>query len=199
MTASSSIALTPAEFPLSQEWRGRVGMWCLIAAESAIFSIFVVAYLYYAGKNLSGPTPSEVLRVPILGSICLFSSSVTIVMAERALERGALRRFGLWWFLTIALGAVFITGTAREWQRLIYHEGLTISTNLFGTTFYSLVGLHAFHVIVGLTGLSIIMAFTLSGCVKPMHAARVGVFAMYWHFVDAIWAVVLPVVYVITR
>jgi cytochrome c oxidase subunit III len=124
---------------------------------------------------------------------------VTIVVAERAIERGDLRRFGLWWFLTIALGAVFITGTAREWQRLIYHDGLTISTNLFGTTFYSLVGLHAFHVIVGLTGLSIVMVFRLLGLVQRAHAARVGVFAMYWHFVDAIWAVVLPVVYVITR
>ena len=107
--------------------------------------------------------------------------------------------FGAWWFLTIALGAMFIAGTAREWQRLIYREGLTISTNLFGTTFYSLVGLHAFHVIVGLTGLSIIMAFTLLGSVRREHAARVGVFAMYWHFVDAIWAVVLPVVYFIAR
>lgn len=199
MSDPLSIALTPGEFPLSQEWRGRVGMWCLIAAESAIFSIFVVAYLYYAGKSLGGPTPSDVLRVPIWGSICLFSSSVTILIAERAIERGDLSRFGLWWFVTIALGAVFITGTAREWQRLIYHERLTISTNLFGTTFYSLVGLHAVHVIVGLTGLSIIMIFRLLGFVQRAHAARVGVFAMYWHFVDAIWAVVLPVVYVITR
>ena len=199
MTTASSIALTPDDIPLSPEWRGPVGMWCLIAAESALFSIFVVAYLYYAGKSLSGPTPRDVLSVPIFASVCLFSSSFTIVMAGRAIERGALRRFGLWWFLTIVLAAVFITGTAREWRRLIYHEGLTISTNLFGTTFYSLVGLHAFHVIVGLTGLSIIMAFTLLGVVNRTHAARIGVFAMYWHFVDAIWAVVLPVVYFIAR
>src|SRR5215475_11518836 len=108
---ASSIALKPDDIPLSPEWRGHVGMWCLIAAESAIFSIFVVAYLYYDGKSLGGPTPNEVLRVPVLGSICLFSSSLTIVMAERAIERGALGRFGLWWFLTIALGLVFITGT----------------------------------------------------------------------------------------
>ena len=74
--------------PLAHELRGRVGMWCLIAAESAIFSIFVVAYLYYAGKSLNGPTPREVLHVPIFNSICLFSSSFTIVMAERAIARG---------------------------------------------------------------------------------------------------------------
>lgn len=195
----SSIALTPGELPLSYEWRGQVGMWCLIAAESAIFSIFVVAYLFYAGKSLGGPTPNDVLRVPIFDSICLFSSSFTIVMAERAIARGALKRFGTWLFVTIALGAVFILGTAREWERLIDEEGLTISTNLFGTTFYSLVGLHAFHVVVGLTGLSIIMAFTALGFVQREHAKRVGVFAMYWHFVDAIWVVVLSVVYLIAR
>jgi cytochrome c oxidase subunit 3/cytochrome o ubiquinol oxidase subunit 3 len=192
-------ALTPNELPLSHEWRGPVGMWCLIAAESTIFCIFVVAYLYYVGKSLSGPTPNDVLRVPIFGSLCLFSSSLTIVWAERAIERGQLREFRKWLFLTVALGAIFITGTAREWLRLIYVEGLTISTNLFGTTFYSLVGLHAFHVIVGLTGLSIILMFTLLGYVRQEHAKRIGVFAMYWHFVDVIWAVVLPVVYVIGR
>jgi cytochrome c oxidase subunit 3/cytochrome o ubiquinol oxidase subunit 3 len=194
-----SIALTHHESPLSHEWRGPVGMSCLIAAESAMFSIFVVAYLYYAGKSLGGPTPNDVLRLPIVGSICLFSSSVTIRLAERGIEQGDLGRFRRWLLLTIALGVVFITGTAREWVRLIYVEGLTISTNLFGTTFYSLVGLHAFHVVVGLTGLSIILAFTLLGYVRREHAKRIGVFAMYWHFVDAIWAVVLPVVYVIGR
>jgi cytochrome c oxidase subunit III len=197
--AAPSIALTEPEMPLSPELRGRVGMWCLIAAESAIFSIFVVAYLYYAGKSLGGPTPAEVLHVPVFNSICLFSSSFTIVMAERAIAQGKLRLFGTWWFLTIALGAIFIAGTAREWYRLIYQEGLTISTNLFGTTYYSLVGLHAFHVIVGLTGLSIIMIFTALGYLQQEHAERVGVFAMYWHFVDAIWVVVLSVVYFIAR
>jgi cytochrome c oxidase subunit 3/cytochrome o ubiquinol oxidase subunit 3 len=197
--AMPSAALARHEPPLSHEWRGPVGMWCLIAAESAMFSIFVVAYLFYVGKSLGGPTPRDVLSVPIFGSICLFSSSVMIRMAERAIDRGDILRFRRWWFLTTALGVTFVAGTAREWVRLIYVEGLTISTNLFGTTFYSLVGLHAFHVVVGLTGLSIILALTLLGYVRREHAKRIGVFAMYWHFVDVIWAVVLPVVYVIGR
>jgi len=179
--------------------RGKVGMWCLIIAESAIFSIFVVAYLYYAGKSLSGPTPAQVLDIPIFTSICLFSSSLTIWLAEKALHAGDIKRFGLFWFVTIALGAIFLGGTAREWYRLIYHDGLTISTNLFGTTFYSLVGLHAFHVTVGLTGLTLILLFTLFGAVKQEHAGRITVFAMYWHFVDVVWVVVLSVVYFITR
>jgi len=183
--------------PLGHEMRGRVGMWCLIAAESAIFSIFVVAYLYYAGKSLNGPTPREVLHLPVFDSICLFSSSFTIVMAERAVAQGKMRFFGIWWLLTIVLGAIFIVGTAREWYHLIYVDGLTISSSLFGTTYYSLVGLHAFHVIAGLTGLSIIMIVTALGQVKQEHASRIEVFAMYWHFVDAVWVVVLTVVYFI--
>ena len=197
--AASSIALKPPEMPLAHELRGRVGMWCLIAAESAIFSIFVVAYLYYAGKSLTGPYPNEVLHVPVFNSICLFASSFTIVMAERALKRNEVKLFGTWWLFTIVLGLIFILGTAREWYHLIYREGLTISTNLFGTTFYSLVGLHAFHVIVGLTGLTIIMIFAALGAVTQEHENRIGVFAMYWHFVDAVWVVVLSVVYFIAR
>jgi cytochrome c oxidase subunit III len=193
--ATTMVTLPQSEMPLPQEFRGRVGMWCLIAAESAIFSIFVVAYLYYSGKSLSGPTPREVLHVPVFNSICLFASSFTIVMAERAIERGKSRLFGIWWLFTIALGAIFILGTAREWYHLIYDEGLTISSNLFGTTFYSLVGLHGFHVIVGLIGLSIILIFAALGQVKEEHASRIAVFAMYWHFVDAVWVVVLTVVY----
>lgn len=197
--AAPSIALKQPEMPLAHELKGKVGMWCLIAAESAIFSIFVVAYLYYAGKSLSGPTPAQVLHVPIFNSICLFGSSFTIVMAERALARKEVKMFGAWWFVTIMLGLIFILGTAREWYHLIHDEGLTISTNLFGTTFYSLVGLHAFHVIVGLIGLSLIMIFTALGYVTHEHEQRIGVFALYWHFVDAIWVVVLSVVYFIAR
>ena len=174
-------------------------MWCLIIAESAIFSIFVVAYLYYAGKSASGPTPSQVLHVPYLASICLFSSSLTIHLAEKSLQSGKVRRFGLFWFLTLALGVIFLIATGREWHRLIYHEGLTVSTNLFGTTYYSLVGLHALHVTLGATGLLIILLFTLFGAVKQEHSERINVFGMYWHFVDAIWVVVLSVVYFIAR
>ena len=189
--------------PTGEEWRlpsrGMVGMTCLVIAESAIFIIFVVAYLYYAGKSVSGPTPAQVLDVPYFTSICLFSSSLTILLAEKALHVGNVKRFGAFWLLTILLGVIFLLGTAREWHGLIYDKGLTISTNLFGTTFYSLVGLHAFHVIVGATGLTIIMIFTLLGHVKQEHSERIGVFAMYWHFVDAIWVVVLSVVYFITR
>src|SRR5579862_4813342 len=103
--------------PLPVAWklpyRGKVGMACLIFAESAIFTIFVVAYLFYLGKSLTGPTPREVLETPIFYSICLLSSSLTIHLAGKLLERGSRGAFLLLWFLTIALGALFLYGTGQ--------------------------------------------------------------------------------------
>src|SRR5271154_1124901 len=131
-------------------YHGTVAMAALIIAESAIFAIFVVAYIYYIGKSISGPQPRQVLELPIFNTVCLLSSSFTIWIAERALKKGAMGAFSLWWALTVVLGAIFLGGTALEWHKLIYHDGLTISTNLFGTTYYSLVGLHALHVTIGL-------------------------------------------------
>jgi cytochrome c oxidase subunit 3/cytochrome o ubiquinol oxidase subunit 3 len=180
-------------------YRGKVGMACLIIAESAIFLIFVVAYLYYIGRSLSGPTPREVLETPIFFTICLLSSSLTIHLASRFLERDKRGGFLILWFLTIVLGALFLYGTAREWHRLIYEHGLTISTNLFGTTYYSLVGLHATHVTVGLLMLTIVLLFGLMGRVGREQSARIDVLSMYWHFVDTVWVVVFTVVYVLGR
>jgi len=174
-------------------------MYCLIAAESAIFTIFVIAYIFYIGKSLTGPQPQDVLRVPIFFTICLLSSSLTIHFASQSIRSGKLRSFSLWWLLTFVLGAVFLVGTFREWRHLIYDEGLTIQTNLFGTTYYSLVGLHAFHVTAGLLALATVSLFSLLGYLKQEHAERVEVLSMYWHFVDVVWLVVFIVVYIVGR
>jgi cytochrome c oxidase subunit 3 len=194
-TLATQITETSAAWKLP--YRGRIGMACLIIAESAIFTIFVMAYLYYVGKSLSGPTPREVLETPIFYTICLLSSSLTIHFAGKLLERGRHGAFLVFWLLTIALGSLFLYGTGQEWHRLIYERGLTISTNLFGTTYYSLVGLHAFHVTVGLILLTIVLLLGLAGRVGPEQSARVDVLSLYWHFVDAVWVVVFTVVYVL--
>jgi cytochrome c oxidase subunit 3/cytochrome o ubiquinol oxidase subunit 3 len=179
--------------------RGKVGMFSLIVGESAIFTIFVVAYIYYIGRGAYGPTPRQLLEVPVFNTICLLSSSLTIVFAEHAIVRGHLRRFAAWWALTILLGLEFLAGTAIEWHKFIFEDHFTIRTNLFGTTFYSLVGLHATHVIVGMIGLLVVLILTLSGHVNQSHAPRIQVFALYWHFVDAVWVVVFTVVYIVGR
>jgi cytochrome c oxidase subunit III len=180
-------------------YRGKIGIACLIIAESAIFTIFVVAYLFYVGKSSTGPTPREVLETPIFYTICLLSSSLTVHFAVKALEHGRRGAFLALWFFTLALGSLFLYGTGQEWHRLIYDRGLTISTNLFGTTYYSLVGLHAFHVTAGLIMIAIVLLFGLVDRVGPEQSARVDVLSLYWHFVDAVWIVVFTVVYVLGR
>jgi len=179
--------------------KSRVGMTALIVGESALFTIFVVAYVFYLGKSLTGPKPSDVLEVPILGTICLLSSSLTIWRAERAIKNDRMASFTAWLGATIALAVTFLIGTALEWRKLIYHDGLTIGTNLFGTTFYSLVGLHATHVVVGLFLLSAVFLFSLFGWIDSRQSERFGVVALYWHFVDVVWIVVFSVVYLIGR
>src|ERR1700742_3988551 len=190
----------PARPPAwSLPYRGKVAMAGLILGESAIFTIFVVAYLFYLGKSLTGPTPREVLEPPIFFTICLLSSSLTIHLAAKSLASNRKQLFLGLWLLTIALGGLFLYGTAEEWHRLIYEHGLTITTNLFGTTYYSLVGLHAFHVTAGLVMLSIVLIFGAAGRLGQDNSGRVGVLAMYWHFVDAVWVVVFTVVYIVGR
>lgn len=197
---STAVAISQ---PAGEEWkqpsRGIVGMACLIVAESAIFIIFVVAYIFYMGKSLTGPTPRDVLDLPILSTICLLSSSITVHFAVHDLRAGKISRSSSWLAATVLLGSIFIAGTAREWYELIYRHGLTIRTNLFGTTFYSLVGLHASHVIAGLIMLGLALIFSLRGKVSSRHAERLEVLSIYWHFVDAVWVVVFTVVYVLGR
>ena len=173
--------MSSTAIPASATWnlpnRGKVGMACLIIAESAIFTIFVVAYLFYVGKSLSGPTPRQVLEVPIFYTICLLSSSITVHFATKLFASGNQSGFRALWFGTILLGGLF----------------------LFGTTYYSLVGLHGLHVCVGLLMLTAVFLFSLGGYVGRQHSERLEVLSMYWHFVDAIWVVVFTVVYIVGR
>lgn len=196
---SSATPLRPP--PLPAEWRlpsrGRVAMACLILTESAFFAIFVVAHLFYLGKDLNGPYARDVLELPWLNTICLLSSSITIAAALRFLRRGALAGFAVLWLITLLLGLEFLIGTGLEWRGLIYDHGLTIRTNLLGTTFYSLVGFHALHVTVGLGMLFGVLIFTAFGYVGAAEAERVDLLSWYWHFVDAVWIVVLTAVYVV--
>jgi cytochrome c oxidase subunit 3/cytochrome o ubiquinol oxidase subunit 3 len=191
---------TPAQIT---EWklpdRGTVGIISLIITESALFSIFVVAYLYYIGKSVIGPYPKDVLPLPIWATICLLSSSGTIVMAEHGLKHANLGKFKIWWAVTILLGLEFMHQTASEWHELITERHLTISTNLFGTCFYMLVGLHASHVIVGLTFMLIVFVVAMLGFPVHTQFRRIVFLSWYWHFVDVVWVVVFTVVYIIGR
>ena len=195
--ASMPLAAPSAAWQLPS--RRKVAVAWLIVTESAMFTIFVVAYLFYLGKSLTGPSPAQVLETPVIATLCLLGSSVTIMWAAGAFRCAHKVRFRLWWTLTIGLAAVFLAKTATEWYRLITVHHLTIRTNVFGTTFYALVGLHATHVIVGVTLLTLVLALSLAGKVQQAHAEHLEMIAWYWHFVDAVWVVVFTVVYVIGR
>ncbi|MGE4607185.1 MAG: heme-copper oxidase subunit III [Myxococcota bacterium] len=177
--------------------RGKVGTLCLIMSESTFFAIFLVAYLFYTGKSLNGPYPAEVLDLPVLATVCLLSSSITIWFAVTSLEKGHIARFSASLFVTMLLGCTFLVFTALEWWRLIFEHGLTIRTNLFGTTFYSLVGFHAAHVTIGVLIMGLIVVLSLRGHVQSEHSERVDMVSWYWHFVDIVWIFVLTIVYVI--
>src|ERR1700739_161449 len=197
----SAAAISVVEMPKTWTlpYRGKAAMACLIVAESAIFTIFLVAYLFYIGKRLTGPTPSDVLETPIVFTICLLSSSVTIHYAGKFLQRGERGAFLSLWSLTILLGGLFLFGTGQEWHRLIYEHGLTISTKLFGTNYYSLVGLHAFHVTAGMIMLTIVLIFGVAGRVGLNQSPPVAGVSLYGHLVDGGWVVVFTVVYILGR
>ena len=180
---------------------GQWGLLSFLLSEVALFSTLIVVYLYYVGKDTVEPTPRQALSLwlAVGSTVCLLSSSVTVHLAERTLGRGNQGRFLLLWAATIFLGVLFLLGTAIEWHGLIYHHGLTISRNLFGTTYYTLVGLHALHVTGGVTIMLIVLGLALRREVTAANRSGVGLVSWYWHFVDGVWVVVFTVVYLVGR
>lgn len=186
----SATVLTPA----------KVGMAAFLCSEAAFFGTLLIAYLTYLGKSSVGPTPAEVLSLPlvIVNSVCLVSSSGTIALAVKSYAGNRPRLFRFWMLATILLGGLFIAGTGYEWYRLIYHDGLTIGRNLFGTTFFTLIGFHATHVTIGLAMMSVLVVLSRSQRLSPTSQGPELV-SWYWHFVDTVWVIIFFVVYVFGR
>jgi cytochrome c oxidase subunit 3/cytochrome o ubiquinol oxidase subunit 3 len=180
---------------------GHLGMISVIVTEVFFFASLIVVYLAYLGKSISGPMPSDTLELGLVSfnTIALLASSATIVLALKALRTGNNVRFLTWLLCTIALGAWFLIGTGIEWKGLIVDDHLRLQTNLFGTTFYTLVGFHAFHVTFGVFALFVIWCLGLKGCIKQKHHQNIEYVSWYWHFVDSVWIAVFLVVYVIGR
>jgi len=180
---------------------GQWGIVSFLVSEVALFGTLIVTYLFYLGKDVVGPTPAVALSLSLVlvTTACLLASSGTVHVAEKALHRGNQGGFVLWWLATIVLGVLFLGGTVYEWYGLIVHHGLTISRNLFGTTYYTLVGLHALHVTGGVTIMLIVLGLALRRHVTTANRAGVGLVSWYWHFVDGVWVVVFTVVYLVGR
>ncbi len=193
----------PAPPPIPQERRlstYQVGMIAFLLSEVAFFGTLIVTYIIFLGKDAHGPTPA-ILSLPLVlcTTVCLLSSSGTIHVAERSLHAGSRSGFFLWWSATIALGLLFLLGTVYEWSNLITHDGLTISRNLFGTTYYTVVGFHALHVTAGVVVMSIVLGLAAKRQITGSRPAAVQLASWYWHFVDGVWVVVFTVVYLVGR
>jgi cytochrome c oxidase subunit 3/cytochrome o ubiquinol oxidase subunit 3 len=200
-TAATTLPVPP---PISPERTLSAPQWGMVAflvSEATFFSTLIVTYITFMGADVSGPTPAEALSLPLVigTTICLLASSFTIHLAEGALEHGREGSFRLFWTATIALGIAFLAGTAYEWHELITKHGLTISSNLFGSTYYTLVGFHALHVTAGVITMSIVLGLALRHEISEQHRAGVQLVAWYWHFVDAVWIAVFFVVYIVSR
>jgi cytochrome c oxidase subunit 3/cytochrome o ubiquinol oxidase subunit 3 len=192
----------PAIVPERTLSPGQWGLLSFLLSEAALFGTLIVVYIFYNyGRETEGLTPDKVLTLGLVlcTTACLLASSATVHVAERTLGRGKQGGFLLWWTATIVLGVLFLLGTAYEWYGLIYDHGLTISRNVFGSTYYTLVGLHALHVTGGVTIMLIVLGLALARQVTTANRAGVGMVAWYWHFVDAVWIVVFTVVYLAGR
>jgi heme/copper-type cytochrome/quinol oxidase subunit 3 len=171
-------------------------MATFIVSEAFFFLLLIFAYLYYNARPIGGPVASTMLDpyITMIFTACLLSSSLTFWLAEKALHRQDLPGFHRWLALTIALGVVFILGQGHEYLHL-FREGLTMNTDLFATTFFTLTGFHGLHVCIGLVGLLVMLGLGLAGEFKTRRIEVVPTIGLYWHFVDAVWIAVFSVVY----
>lgn len=190
--------LSPTPYPLSPH---KTGMICFLVSEAAFFSTLIMAYVIFLRHGGPGPTPGEVLTLGLVlvNTAFLLVSSLTTHRAERALRGGNHQTFHQLWAITILLGVLFLVGTAFEWRGLIRDHGLTIGVNMFGTTYYTLVGFHAFHVTIGVIALTSVLLVSLAGKLREGVPLPVTLVGWYWHFVDVVWVVVFLVVYVFGR
>lgn len=179
--------------------KNKLAVGLFLASESVFFIILILSFVYFRGAWLhgSGPNPADHLKPLTTGlfSLALISSSGTVWFAERSARRG---QRGAWLAglgATIALGIVFLIGQGLEYADLIRSK-VTISQNLFGTTFFTLTGFHALHVIAGLSMLSILLGVSLLRTGKSTPQRALGSIALYWHFVDAVWIVIFSIVYI---
>jgi len=190
-------AIVPEKNLTAEQW----GVIAFLVSEVAFFGALITAYITFLGADTSGPKPGEVLSLPLvlMSTALLLASSGTIHLAESLLHQGRARQFLYAWGGTIVLGIAFLSATVYEWHELIYEHQLTISRNLFGTTFYTLIGFHALHVTIGVILMLTVLGLTLFGNLAGKNGPVVQLVSWYWHFVDAVWLVVFALVYVIGR
>jgi heme/copper-type cytochrome/quinol oxidase subunit 3 len=173
-------------------------MWLFLGSECLFFGSLIAAYLLYRDKSVTGPYPEDIFDIPFtsVSAFQLLMSSVTMVLALSAIQRGNVQAMRLWLLATAFLGLLFVSGQAYEFTTF-YHEGLHLDTNLFGTTFFVLTGFHGAHVTIGILILLSLFAVSLRGRIQQKDSLNVELAGLYWHFVDIVWIVIFTLVYLI--
>ena len=176
----------------------KIAFWTFIGSECLLFGSLIATYLVYEGRSVSGPTTHEILNIPLtsISTFDLLMSSLAMVLALAAVQRGDKVWARVWLGTTALLGAVFLGFQAYEFQHFV-HEGLGFTTNLFGSSFFTLTGFHGAHVLVGVIWLLTLLGRSFQGKLGPEKALNVEIAGLYWHFVDVVWIVIFTVVYLI--
>jgi heme/copper-type cytochrome/quinol oxidase subunit 3 len=174
----------------------KLAIWTFIGSECLFFASLISTYLVYRGKSLVGPFPKDIFEIPLVtfGTALLLFSSLFVVLALNAAEQGNRKKTILWLGLTIVCGLFFIGMQVYEFSHFV-HKGLTMQGNLFGASFYTLTGFHGTHVTIGVVWLLTVFIELLRGKLPPAKALNLEIAALYWHFVDVVWIVIFPVVY----
>ena len=178
----------------------KLAIWLFLASDCLFFGAFISAYLLYRGRSTVPPGPKDVFDIPFTSatSFILLMSSLTMVLALAAIQRGDERRLKIWLLATVLLGATFIGGQVFEFTEFD-REGLGLGTNLFGSSFYVLTGFHGAHVTAGIIWLLSLWGMASQGRLKQADAEKVEIAGLYWHFVDVVWIVIFTVIYLVPQ
>jgi len=176
----------------------KLAMWTFIGSECMLFGTLIATYMIYRGRNLVGPYPDELLNIPFITvtTFVLLMSSLMMVLALSAVQRGDRRMSTTWLFLTALFGLIFLGGQYYEFSHFV-HEGLPLSRNLFSSTFFVLTGTHGGHVAGGVLWLGTLFVRAASGKLDERHAETVEIAGLYWHFVDVVWIVLFTLIYLL--
>ena len=179
----------------------KLGMWLFLSSDCLFFGAFIATFLLYRDRaGQTGPTPADVFNIPFTSvtSFIRLMSSLTMVLALAAIQRGDDRQFRIWILTTALFGATFIGGQIFEFTEFT-REGLNVDTSLFGSSFFILTGLHGAHVTGGIVWLMSLWGLSMQGKVGQAEAERVEVAGLYWHFVDVVWIVIFTVIYLLPK
>jgi len=175
-------------------------MWAFLGSDCLLFGSLISTYMIYRGKSITQPiNPRTVFNIPYtsVSAFVLLMSSLAMVLALAAIQRGDVHRMRVWLVATACLGMVFLGGQFYEFTNFATEKGLTIGGNIFGTTFFVLTGFHGTHVTVGVIWLLSLVAGSYQGRIKQQNSLDVEIAGLYWHFVDIVWIVIFTLVYLV--